>query len=1104
MFKSRGNREGEGTVHLADMHGWRVRSGLLLALAWAAFGQPGRHEYAVVLKDAPVAERVATRAELGGPAASDHMARIGKARHSLRMELARRKIPVTGEASLLLNAVFVTATREQAEGLRGLDGVRRVELQPALRLHLNKALDLMRVPQAWSLAGGVENAGAGVKIGVIDTGIDKDHPAFQDTALPMPSGFPKGRPEDLANTSNKVIVARSYVAQLPEPNAAPERSRPDDTTPRDRVGHGTAAAMIAAGRRVQGPVATITGVAPKAWLGNYKVFGSPGVNDSTRTAVLIQALEDAIRDGMDIVTLSLGSPSQYGPLATSQDCGPGNTGFNIPQSACDVRAYAIENAVGLGVAVVVSAGNDGDLAFEQFPTFNSIHTPGTAPSAITVGASTNAHVLFASVRVTGTGVPGELTSINALFGNGPRPNPPLTAPLTDVTTVQNDAFGCSPLANNTLAGSIALVKRGVCTFADKVRNAQRAGAVGVVIYQPEGIESIFSPASLAETGIPAALIGNSTGVALKNFVGVNRGRAVTMDAARSERPYDFPDEVSAFSSRGPATGTSAIKPELVAVGTSLYTATQSLDPNGDLHDPSGFTAAQGTSFSAPMVAGALAMVKQRNQGFVPGQLKSAVVNSAFEQVKDERGLLASILEVGAGKLDAAAAVETPATIEPATLNFGVITSLPVSLSLQITNTAAASTTFNLTAAARVNDPSAQITLNPSSVTLNAGQQTMIAVRLTGSVPRPGVYEGAVQVRSGSRTLRVPYLYLVGDGVPFNIFPTAGDGFAGTASSVDWLMAFKVIDQYGVAVSGVPLRFSVAKGGGSIASGDAATDVLGIAGAFVNLGATLGEQQFQAQAGGLVVDFFGRARLQPVIETGGVVDAASYTIGAGLAPGSYATIAGRGLSEALSIASTAELPLSLASVSVSFDAPAARLSVPGRLPFVSERQINVQIPWEFEGLNSVLMKVSIGPEVDDSSAVYELKLTKYSPALFEYDDTASGRRLAAAQDLKYATLSVANPASRNQAIQLYANGLGPVTNRPASGSPAQVDPLARTGDVTVKIGDRPAEVLFSGLAPGNVGLYQINVTVPADAPTGLQPVVVTIGGVSSKAVTLAVQ
>ena len=91
------------------------------------------------------------------------------------------------------------------------------------------------------------------------------------------------------------------------------------------------------------------------------------------------------------------------------------------------------------------------------------------------------------------------------------------------------------------------------------------------------------------------------------------------------------------------------------------------------------------------------------------------------------------------------------------------------------------------------------------------------------------------------------------------------------------------------------------------------------------------------------------------------------------------------------------------------------------------------------------------------------------------------------------------------MQLYVNGLGPVNNQPASGEAASLETLSPTRSTpVVTIGGRPADVIFSGLAPGYVGLYQLNVRVGADAPSGLQPVVVTVNGIASKAATLPVQ
>ena len=131
-------------------------------------------------------------------------------------------------------------------------------------------------------------------------------------------------------------------------------------------------------------------------------------------------------------------------------------------------------------------------------------------------------------------------------------------------------------------------------------------------------------------------------------------------------------------------------------------------------------------------------------------------------------------------------------------------------------------------------------------------------------------------------------------------------------------------------------------------------------------------------------------------------------------------------------------------------------------------------------------------------VVSVPLASYTPAIF-------GTGSAAAEDLNGHLISSSNPATRGGYVQLFCNGLGPVTNQPASGDSALGSPLSSTTTTpTVTIGGVSANVIFSGLAPGFPGLYQVNLQVPSNAPTGNPPIVVSIGGVSSPALTLAVQ
>ena len=1045
-------------------------------------------EYALILQDPPLAETHTARESAG------HRA-MRQAQTTLIRELKRRNMVVSGSVQTLLNAVFVLAPHGTRPNITGLPGVKRAAFLAPLHLQLNKALDLVKVPDAWANAaiGGMGNAGANIRIGVIDSGIDVTHPAFQDPSLKPPAGFPKG---DARFTNSKVIVARSYVSLLSSTN--PAFSAPDDLSPADHVGHGTAVAMIAAGAQVNAPLATISGVAPKAFLGNYKIYGSPGLNPLTNASAMIQALEDALADGMDVVNLASGDSAVNGPLDTDTACGTNDLRSYIPVNACDVRAQAVENAVRSGMVVVVSAGDDGETG-AVYPALGTINSPGTAPSAITVGASTNAHVLYSSARIDMA--PLAAAQYDALFG-GPRPATAITAPLADVTSTGDDGTACNPLPAKSLTGSIALVKRGVCAFATKSINAQNAGAVAALLYLEDANTALFTPTNLSDTAIPTVLIGNANGLTLQTLLKTHPALNVTLDPALREVPAAF-DTVAGFSSRGPSIGAApTIKPELVAVGTDLYTATQSFDPNGEMWSASRYTAVEGTSFAAALVTGAVALVKQAHPGLTPEQYKSAVVHTTSNDVM-ENGVVARIEAVGSGKLNVGNAVNTGMTAAPATLSFNGLlasTGLPASLSLALTNISGAAGSFSAKVQQTDADSAASVAVSPATGTLAAGQTTSVTVTLSGRLPSPGTYEGFVVISGIGPTLYVPYWYIVTDGIPQNVFPVLGANQIAGASDSNNLVGWRVVDRNGVGVAGSPVTMSALSGGGTVGNADAQTDSYGIAAALVNLGATPGDQVFEASAGSLKQDFFFAARNYPTIAAKGVVNAASFVPEPGFAPGSYITIGGSSLSPVVSGFSTPYLPLSLVNTAVTFDS--GSLSVPGRLSYVSPTQINVQVPWELQGATSAVLKVLLDGL---ASATLTIPIAAAAPAFFEFTDPGTGKLAVAALDASYQLIAAAHPVARGQVAQLFVNGLGPVTNQPADGEVALGSPLSQTtATPIVQIGSQQATVQFSGLAPGIVGLYQVNVMVPPGLAPGPQPVTIGIGGQTSPASSLSVR
>ena len=329
------------------MHFRRLHLLLVVFPFVASAAVPNR--YIVEMSGEPVAVNLVRRgvrlAGMRGEMARQRRLRIREEQRPVRTRLEAANAEILGSVDTVANAFIVNISDERAAELESIPGVVKVHRVRRFKPLLDRAIPLHRVPEAWQQVG-IGNAGAGMKIAIIDTGIDAQHAGFQDSSLPIPSGFPRVNADtDLAFTNRKVIVARSYAHLF-------EAADPD-TSARDHVGHGTAAAMAAAGVSNTAPLATISGVAPKAYLGSYKVFGSPGVNDGATDDAILKAIDDAVSDGMDVISLSLGT-------------------LEATRIEDDNLVAALERASALGIIVVVAAGNDG-------PDPNTIGSPGTAP-----------------------------------------------------------------------------------------------------------------------------------------------------------------------------------------------------------------------------------------------------------------------------------------------------------------------------------------------------------------------------------------------------------------------------------------------------------------------------------------------------------------------------------------------------------------------------------------------------------------------------------------------------------------------------------------------------------------------------------------------------
>jgi len=1133
---------------------------------------PGR--YIVILQDPPVTSRFETRAALNTSQALNYRRQIEDRQASIRQDLAARHMAVTGSVSVLLNALFVNTTPDRVAELQSVSGVAAVRPMRKFKPLLDKAAAVLNAPAAWSALGGASNAGAGVKIAIIDSGIDQNHPAFHDPSLSMPAGFPKfttGHPEDQAYTTNKVIVARSYVRLLSapsDPNNPAADSLPDDYSPRDRNGHGTAVASCAAavltttpGVASDGTAIKIQGMAPKAYLGNYKIAGSPGVVDFATDQTLIQAVEDAVNDGMDVIATSWGS----------------NALTNV---ANDPTAMAWEAAAKTGAVVLAAAGNAGEDG-QSYPTFNSISSPSNAPDVISVGATENSHVMLPAVTVNGSGVPSTLIGIPAQGSDSfayPSFQGSNTARLVDVTSLGDNGLACSALPANSLNGAYVLVQRGTCTFATKATNAQNAGAVGMIVYWADSsslfpLEGVGSNNSTDANFVgPVVAISNAAGVALKSYIDANPSNSVTIAAGATETdisaysqqlgftPTVTSNMLAGFSSMGP-TPDGMLKPDLVAVGgndigyllpdpnntflpapSGLYMATQSYDPNfgssGEInYSSNGYWAADGTSFATPLVAGAAALVKQAHAGQTlrGTQLKSLLMGSTAQTItQDDSGIPVDAEWIGAGLVNAGAAVAATITAEPSSISFGILNSakFPIVQNINLTNigTGAAALAASLSCCT-VNGstgtlPNATLVLSSSSISLAAGASTTLTVTLSGAAPPAGEYSGAVLLTQGSTTTRIPFMMIVGSGQPanVNVISMGGEGTPGEDIGPAIL---QVTDQFGAPVANSPVTFSVSPRGAvtfqsvtgepactvTTSSATCNTDQYGFAYAEIINGSNARSASISSTVAGFPVS--GTVTIQPAPNVTGVADAA-----AGLttvAPGSYIAIYGSALSnftdangvaynpnstpttEATDpvIANGAVLPLQIDYVTVSFDVPGTSISVPGHLTYVSATQVNVQVPWELQGQTSAKMKVTLDGVLIGN--VVNLSLANAAPAFFVFNGIAIG------QDLAGNLLTAQNPAKRGNTIILYANGLGPVSNTPASGDPASATLLSKTTTTpVVTIGGQQAQVTFSGLVPGLPGLYQMNVVVPSATPAGSQNITVAVGGATSPTLQMPIQ
>ncbi len=560
--------------------------------------------------------------ELAGPPTSEGSspAELGREEAEFRSAAAAAGIGYTEGRRFrtLWNGLTVRSTGKAVAKLRALPGVlavypvasvkrKQIEAPPGNESDLVTALGMTGADVAQAELG---LTGRGVRVVVIDSGVDYDHP---DLGGCFGRGCRVSKGFDLVGDAFNADPASPTYNPVPTP----------DPNPDDCDGHGTHVAGII------GASGTFKGVAPGVTFHAYRVFGCEG---PTTADVMLEAMERAFDGGADVVNMSIGSALQWPQYPTAQ---------------------AADRLVRRGVVVVASIGNEGALGLY------AASAPGVGSNVIGVASFDNTHANLASFTVSPD---GRRVGYSGATGAPPTPTSgvfPLARTGTSTTT--NDA--CAPLPPGSLAGRVALVRRGTCGFAVKAANAQAAGAAGVVIYNNAAGRLSITVEGAVPITIPVVAITAADGVAIDARIAAGP-TDLTWTSLLVSEPQATGGLISSFSSYGAAPDLS-FKPDLGAPGGSVR-STLPLERGG-------YGNISGTSMSSPHVAGAVALLLEARPRTSPEEALMRLQNNAKPRPwrgNPGLGFLDNVHRQGAGLLAVADAILAEAVVAPSSLALG--------------------------------------------------------------------------------------------------------------------------------------------------------------------------------------------------------------------------------------------------------------------------------------------------------------------------------------------------------------------------------------------------------------------------------------------------